>query len=66
MGGMSFKCPFCPKWFTDGGAFKAHLQGAHTIKNVTIEGTANHITLWHAQRRFSAIPLPTTPAAPNI
>ncbi len=38
MGGQSFKCPLCDKWFLVKGALKNHIKDKHDLK-VELEGT---------------------------
>jgi len=38
MGGQSFKCPLCNKWFLVKGALKNHIKDKHGLK-VELEGT---------------------------
>jgi hypothetical protein len=38
MGGKSFKCPLCEKWFLEKKCLKDHALGKHGLENVTIDG----------------------------
>jgi hypothetical protein len=39
MGGQSFKCPFCAKWFLSRRSLRDHVKGRYGMANFTIEGT---------------------------
>jgi hypothetical protein len=45
MGGMSFKCPMCNKWYLAKGPLKDHLKDKHQVINVRIEGVGSHVEL---------------------
>jgi hypothetical protein len=42
MGGQSFKCPLCDKWFLHKGALGDHLKDKHELKNFIIKGIAGN------------------------
>lgn len=49
MGGQSFKCPECEKWFLLRGALADHLRDKHNITKVQITGTGPLTKLESAQ-----------------
>jgi C2H2-type zinc finger len=46
MGGQSFKCPLCPKWFEYTGSLRDHLKDKHNeLPHFKLEGIASHTTI---------------------
>ena len=41
MGGQSYKCPICPKWFFEKGALKDHARDKHGFVRPSISGAGD-------------------------
>jgi hypothetical protein len=43
MGGQSFKCPMCDKWYLVKGSLRDHIKAKHNLKNFHIVGTGSNV-----------------------
>ena len=50
MGGQSFKCPKCSKWFIYMGALKDHIKDKHGLVRVVLQGVAESTRISHRQK----------------
>lgn len=62
MGGQSFKCPACHKWFLFKGALKQHINDKHHIHNFFVDGVgpATRIVPQLKAEPFTTDTLPTS------
>ncbi len=50
MGGFSFQCRLCERWFTSNQAARDHLRDKHEIKNLSAEELKKYNGVWHKEK----------------
>lgn len=58
MGGMSFKCPKCDKWYLTKQELKDHLKIKHETAKIKINGIGSYVELLPTTTKIRNIPCP--------
>ena len=65
MGGQSFKCPLCPRWFVPPQNIRQHIKDKHHIHNFKLVGVGPATRIIPDLKQEPQIPATSVPPQPE-